>query len=99
MNKGSGNSKTYGWLRRQLSSAQTGSKNHMFGVRVFGKVNPNFGRKWSEEKKQAMSALKKGCRDSSETKAKKSKSKSATHRANIAKSKLGNINGFKRKVA
>jgi group I intron endonuclease len=45
---------------RVASAAITGEKNPMFGVKLFGSLNPFFGKKHTEETKQILSKINSG---------------------------------------
>ena len=84
------NNKAYGWLKRRFSKAMSESKkqlppekNPMFGK--FGKDNPNFGKKRTEEQKQK---LKKPKSEEHKRKLKKPKSEEHKHKLREAFSKI-----------
>jgi hypothetical protein len=70
VSNGRRNNKTYGWVRRKMSEAQSGKGNHMYGKTLTdderkargssGEANPFYGRNHSEESKKKISDSKLG---------------------------------------
>lgn len=55
---------------RKEKNLSKGENNPMFGKRLFGKDNPNFGNKWSDEQKEHLRQINLGKKLSEETKQK-----------------------------
>jgi hypothetical protein len=92
------NNRTYEIIRKELINnakiKNIGNKNPMYNVRKFGKENPNYGNKWTEEQKLFISQLNKYRKLSDETKkrmscVRKDKSKSKEHKIKIGKANKG----------
>lgn len=49
---------THPEYRQQMSERMKGEKNRFYGVHMCGKDNPNYGKKWTDEQKQALSEKK-----------------------------------------
>lgn len=91
-------------FRNFMSERMSGCNNPMFGVRLTGERNHNFGKPQPESVKQKISAAKKGCKGhpmSESTKMKLAQAaklpKSEAHKKKISESLTGRINTLRRK--